>query len=336
MFAKILYPYIFFLFCLGLQAILAADQGVPGNDAPIIRWKSQIALRSDVIKKPSLFTRLKNLLTGSPQQIFVRPSALIKDSGGTLWVTDPGDHCIVKINPQVGEITHLRTSPPLRLASPIGIVQGPAQQIYITDSASGQILILDSRTLSFRLFNDTLRLARPTGIAYSNKNNQIWIVETGRHRIAIFNAHGRLIRYLGQRGNGPAEFNFPTFIHIDENGTVYVVDSMNFRVQLFKSSGEWITMFGSIGDATGYFARPKGIATDSYGHIYVVDALFNAIQLFNKDGDFLFYFGEPGRARGQFWLPLGIYIDSENRIYIADSYNGRIQIFEFVQGGRHE
>ncbi|NOX37621.1 MAG: 6-bladed beta-propeller [Calditrichaeota bacterium] len=336
MYAKILHYLIFFLFFLGSPTIFAGDQTFPGDNAPIIRWKSQIALRSDVIKKPSLFSRLKNLLTGSPQQIFIRPSSLIKDSMNNLWITDPGDHCIVKINQQVGEITHLRPSAPLRLPSPIGIAQGPDNQIYITDSATGQILILDSGALSFQLFNDTLQLVRPTGIAYSNKNKQIWVVETGKHRIAIFNTHGRLIRYLGQRGNGPGEFNFPTFIHIDQNGTVYVVDSMNFRVQLFKSSGEWITMFGSIGDATGYFARPKGIATDSYGHIYVVDALFNAIQLFNKEGDFLFYFGEPGRDAGQFWLPLGIYIDSEDLIYIADSYNGRIQIFEFLQGGSHE
>ncbi len=304
--------------------------------APSIRWKSQIALRSDVIKTPSLISRLKNLFTGTPQQIFIRPSALIKDDRGNLWITDPGDHCIVKINQQAGEITHLRPPKPLQLSSPIALTRGLQQQIYITDSATGQIVVLDSRSQTFRLLNDTLRLARPTGIAYLRKNNQLWVVETGKHRIAVLNPHGRIIRYIGQRGDAPGEFNFPTFIHIDENGIVYVVDSMNFRIQLFHSSGEWMSMFGSIGDATGYFARPKGIATDSYGHIYVVDALFNAIQLFNRKGDFLFYFGEPGRDAGQFWLPLGLFIDADNSIYVADSYNGRIQIFEFVQGGNHE
>jgi len=84
--------------------------------------------------------------------------------------------------------------------------------------------------------------------------------ETGAHRISVLNRKGEIIKRTGSRGNGPGEFNFPTFIWIDKLGNAYVVDSMNFRIQIFNKNGEFVSAFGEIGDATGYFARPKGIA----------------------------------------------------------------------------
>ena len=76
------------------------------------------------------------------------------------------------------------------------------------------------------------------------------------------------------------EFNFPTFIWIDNKGIVYLVDTMNYRIQILDKTGNFIFSFGSIGDATGYFARPKGIATDSHGNIYVADG--NSIRKINR------------------------------------------------------
>ena len=41
-------------------------------------------------------------------------------------------------------------------------------------------------------FNDTNQLMQPTGLAYSAVNDEIWVVETGAHRISVFNRKGEL------------------------------------------------------------------------------------------------------------------------------------------------
>ncbi|MFN8165559.1 MAG: 6-bladed beta-propeller [Bacteroidia bacterium] len=130
-------------------------------------------------------------------------------------------------------------------------------------------------------------LDKPTGIGWNSMTNEVWLTETGKHRIDILNNDGKIVRYIGMRGKQPGEFNFPTHLCIDAEGNAYVVDAMNFRVQIFNKDGELISYFGSNGDATGYFASPKGISVDSYGNIYIVDALFHAVQIFNMKNSFI-------------------------------------------------
>ncbi len=83
--------------------------------------------------------------------------------------------------------------------------------------------MLSADQKELRMLNDSLD--QPTGIAWSESTQEIWVVETHAHRVAILNSEGELIRRLGRRGSGPGEFNYPTFIWIDSFGNIYIVDS---------------------------------------------------------------------------------------------------------------
>ncbi|MFC2116805.1 6-bladed beta-propeller, partial [Bacteroidota bacterium] len=231
---------------------------------------------------------------------------------------------------QVGEIPRFRNKNIESMPSIVGSCFMSDNKILFTDSKLNKIFQFVPGTRNLQKLNDSLRLEQPTGIAYSIPNNEIWVVETKAHRIAILNEKGELIRTIGGRGNAPGKFNFPTYLWIDKTGMVYVVDAMNFRIQIFDRAGEYISSFGEIGDASGYFSRPKGIASDSYGNIYVADALFHVVQVFDRMGKLLYFLGSQGQEKEQFWLPTGIYIDDRNFIYIADSYNSRVQIFQLT------
>ena len=210
--------------------------------------------------------------------------------------------------------------------SMVGICRTPGGDLLFTDSRLNRVVRLSEEGLQF--FGDTVVLDQPTGIACSPKNGDIWVVETGAHRISRFSPEGKLAGSIGARGSGEGLFNYPTFIWIDGEGRIYVVDSMNYRIQILDEEGRYASSFGEAGDATGYMARPKGVATDSRGHIYVADALFHVVQIFDRQGRFLDTFGSQGQGEGEFWMPAGLYIDDRDRIYVADSYNARIQIFQ--------
>jgi len=320
---------IFFLFFIFLPFPIFSQ---PINqDVPEIKWIGEISRQTIANKNLSFFKNLKNLIFGKSQENISHPFSIFKEDG-LLWILDQGLKEPVVYDFKVGHITHLKAKSLLPFNSLIDICNGPNDKLLFTDSEKNTIFEIDKSTLEVKPLNKELKLNRPTGIAYFKKNNTLWVVETGEHRIQVLDSTGVPIKVIGRRGTEPGEFNYPTAIWIDKFGTIYVIDTMNFRVQILNADGEVIFVFGEIGDATGYFARPKDIATDSKGNIYVVDAIFHTVQIFDRQGNFLYNFGEQGKEPGQFWLPGGIFIDEGDRIYIADSYNGRVQIFQLKWG----
>jgi len=279
-------------------------------------------------EQPKRKNWLSNLIFGKKPSALVAPISVLANSPDTLWILDQGNGSINNGINGVGEITQFKNNKNIIFPSLVASCFFANNDILFTDSQLNKIFKFNPINKTVELLNDTLTLNKPTGIAYSSVNKEIWVVETNLHRLVVLNEKGELIKQIGKRGNAPGEFNYPTFIWIDNLGIVYVIDTLNSRVQMFNQKGELIDFFGKAGDALGSFVRPKGIATDSFGHIYVVDGLFNNVQVFDKIGKLLSAFGSKGSGKEEFLMPVGIYIDSNNYIYLADSHNFRIQIFK--------
>lgn len=299
------------------------------EERPII-WVNELSSGIEN-QEHGFLDRLFNLIVGSDPIVFVNPVSVLADDPENYWIVSQGNSSI--LNHRTGKTIKLPVfSKGTGLyPSMVGISSFAGGGFLFTDSKLNGVFSVSADAKQIRAFNDTNSLVRPTGIAYSSVKNEVWVVETGSHRICIYDVNGRRKRTVGERGTGPLEFNFPTYIWIDKDGKIYIVDSMNFRVQILSPEGEFISSFGQQGDASGYFARPRGIATDSRGDIYVVDALANVVQVFDISGNLLYYFGSQGSGKYQFWMPSGIYIDKSDYIYVADSYNGRVQIFQLIK-----
>jgi len=292
-----------------------------------VNYVGQIATERDLDQYKSTLSLLTDFIFGDVTSKLRKPISLyIKDSTN-MWVVDQGSNCIMCINKEENIFNTLDCEK-IIFASLVGICKTNSDTILFSDSKLGKLFYFREGQQSIHSFSHRLNLSKPTGMAFNPKTKNIWLVETGKHRILLLTSDGKIKKTIGSYGTDKGQFNYPGFIWIDKEGTAFIVDSMNFRIQIFDAEGNFISMFGQAGDASGFFARPKGIATDSYGNIYVVDALFNAIQIFDRAGNFLYSFGHKGTGQSEFLLPSGIYINETDRIYIADSYNARIQIFE--------
>lgn len=293
-----------------------------------IKWIAEFPAKEGK-KNKGLGDKISRVVFGKRPQAVVKPFSVVADNPEHFWILDQGAGTVFEMKD--GGVQPLKAVKKSDQVFPslVGLCEGPDGDLLFTDSRLMQVWRIKGGTLS--VFPDSFKLSQPTGIAYNRQRDEIWLVETGAHRISVFSGEGKWIRSIGERGSGPGSFNFPTFIWIDEAGRVYVVDSMNFRVQIFNSEGEFLSEFGQSGDATGDMARPKGVAVDSRGHIYIADALFHVVQIFDREGRFLLSFGGQGQGNGEFWMPLGIYIDNEDFIYVADSYNARVQVFQVLR-----
>lgn len=296
-------------------------------ESEYVKWVSEYPPKGKDRTKKSLKVRIGELLFGKKGRILDKPVSVVAESKDKYWVVDQKNSTIVLIEQNKGELVKIKTNKDQFLSSMISICLIPERGLLFSDSRLNKVFILENESNSLKSISDSIDWQRPTGVAHSVVKNEIWVVETSAHRVSIINTKGKLIRVIGKRGIGPAEFNFPTHIWIDSKGYAYVVDAMNFRVQIFDENGEFVSMFGEIGDGTGFLARPKGIATDSFGNIYIVDAVFHVVQIFNRAGQLLYYFGKQGTGKGDFWMPSDIYIDQKDNIFVSDMYNSRIQVF---------
>lgn len=300
--------------------------------APRIQWVREIRQPEQICRRQGFWQRFKEILAGRSRTGMVKPYGLYVDSRKRLFIIDPGSgviHFLDQVNGSYRVIPGPKSSTVFQ--SPIDMTGDGQGQFFITDSKAGLVY-------RYRLEDDKLQqftgspLMRPTGIAWHPKNSLLYVAETGRHQVVVFDLQGIERLRFGRHGDGPGQFNCPTAVCVDHRGQVLVVDALNARVQVFTPEGQFVSSFGKPGDTSGTFAKPKGIAVDSEGNIYVCDALFDAVQIFSASGRLLLAFGESGSEPGQFWMPAGIAIDTEDVIYVADSYNQRVQVFRYFAG----
>ena len=166
----------------------------------------------------------------------------------------------------------------------------------------------------------------PRGLAVDPKGN-IFVADSGNHRIQKFTAEGQFLAAVGVEGSGPLEFSSPVDITSSKD-KVYVVDRDNHRVQVLNSDLTFSCTFGKKGSGKGQFHLPSGIACDSSGKVYVSDGENHRIQVFTADEKFLRTFGRRGQGSEELGMPIGITVDAySGLVYVSEAGNDRVSVY---------
>jgi len=86
------------------------------------------------------------------------------------------------------------------------------------------VLSADGRRLAFVGYPT---LERPAGIALDRARRLLYVADAGTlqsaaHTVKVFGWDGSLVRAIGhEKGDGPWQFLFPTYVAVDANGRVY-------------------------------------------------------------------------------------------------------------------
>ncbi len=307
----------------------------PPPPAPArVEYVGSFRVPSDIgIRRSRLARFFSYLARGRQPAEMVRPFDVAVAPDGRIAVADPDARSVHLFDTERSRYRRIVRTEEGYLASPVGVAFGAEGSLYVADSASGAVHRYDTKGRWDRLLAGKPDLQRPTGLAFDRNAGLLYVVDTGTHRILVFDSEGERIRVIGRRGTDEGEFNYPVALAIGPDGRLFVSDAMNFRVQVLDPLGSPRGSFGRAGMNPGDLDKSKGIAVDRDGHIYLADALHDVVQVFDDSGRLLAVLGGSGTGPGQFWLPTGIHIDSENRILVADSANGRVQILRYLGEG---
>lgn len=201
----------------------------------------------------------------------------------------------------------------------IAIVSGG---IYATDSSNYRIQKFDTNGVYQAQYtgnpaDDPSQVCNPNAIARDAVGN-LYLTDTARHNVKIYNPDGSLKMVLGSFGSGNGQFGSPIGITLDASGNIYVFDGTFARIQKFDSNGNYILQFGSAGSGNGQFssAWTGSMAIDKNGDIYVVDNINGRIQKFDANGNYLSQF--PVVATGaDVTYPMAVALDASGTIYVT-------------------
>lgn len=271
---------------------------------------------------------IAGLIVGDPEyEELRRPVAGLVDRRGRIHVIDTSHRAVMVFDMPAARLLKWQlAAEDLLFVAPVGIAEDIDGGILVTDPELAEVFRLDADGRPLSRFGKGL-LERPTGIARDPSSGLIYVADTAQHDIKVFNAAGKLVDLLGDRGRRGGTFNSPTHLAF-AGGRLYVSDSLNFRVQVLDTEGDEQLVFGKVGLFVGNMTRPKGVAIGGGGRIYVVESYFDHLLVYNRTGELLLAIGGAGQDIGQFYLPAGAWTDRQGRVYVADMFNGRIVVLQ--------
>lgn len=271
-------------------------------------------------------------------RVLLSPQFVTTDSQHRVIVTDAAAHGLHVLAYNAKDSFQIVGGPGRRLQSPSGVAVDNDDNIYISDSERGMVLVYDSAGRFMHVIGTVDGeglFERPSGIAIDCKTGHLYVLDPPRHTLFILDLQGKVLARLGTQeaagiafssrsgSDQPGRFLHPqsVLVHNDE---LIVLDLP--RIHILNLQGEFLKEFKITNSANLRDGPDPGVFMDAENHIYISDPGGGTVREYSHDGQLLGAFGQFGIRMGEFCSPSGMWVDSAGRMYIVD--NHRVQIFQ--------
>jgi sugar lactone lactonase YvrE len=184
--------------------------------------------------------------------------------------------------------------------------------------------------------DESVAFYMPAGLAVDSRGN-LYILDTGNHRVQKFGPDGKYLATFGRQGQGPGDFAYPDSIDIDGEDMVWVSDPNNQRIQVLTTEGGVNKTVGFVKERVGKIRRTKsGLVMAGGGGVFFagpgleekeqeLPKLFKKLDLNGKaSGEY----GEPFDFKhplvNQTGNQVTFAVDENDFVYLAYLYQNRI------------
>ena len=233
--------------------------------------------------------------------------------------------------------------------------------IYMADLGNHRVQVFTCNGDYLFMFSE--KMNQPVGICISQ--NKVFVTQFTGHCINLYELEGKLIKSVGDEGNGEVQFNHPFCLDVSErNNNIYVCDCSNHRIQILTEELKYHDMlridllkyprdvkvtrdrvlvladsdpcmfvFNSDHVLTNRLitrgdGNPRCFDIDREYNIIMSDYLNHCVYVFNLEGEQIHNFWKEGQGIGEFYQPWGIALDNTRRIIVVcDKNTNCLQFF---------
>jgi len=247
--------------------------------------------------------------------------------------------------------TTLVINPFASATTPAGVAVDPAGDVYIADSAAGDVLKVTPAGTTTVVASG---LNAPSGVAVNPSNGALYIADTGDHVVKELSPTGTLTVVAGTGTAGTpvpgaataSPLGGPSGLATDSAGDLYIADGAgaggNPYVEKVTPGGTLSILAGSgtrgtpvNGTATHSPLRtPTGVAVDASGNVFVADTGASLVLKVTPAGALTIFAGRSGLSgqptagtatSSKLNGPTGLATDAAGDLYIADTANNRVE-----------
>jgi DNA-binding beta-propeller fold protein YncE len=210
------------------------------------------------------------------------------------------------------------------LVKPFGVAV-EAGRIYICDTVFRGVRIIDLEHGRFRNFRPPdlpARMQVPVGCALDKEYGRLYVVDTGRRVVLVFNAELAYVTAI----SGPVGFR-PNDVAVDAEG-IWVSDASSHVIRVYdkKSFAEKRAIPQLDPKHPGFLHQPTNLHITG-DKVYVTDFGDFTVKVYSRAGEYLTAVGSYGDGAGRFTRPKGIAVDRDSVLYVADAAFNNVQLF---------
>ncbi len=178
--------------------------------------------------------------------------------------------------------------------------------------------------------SQSLSLSQPQALAI-DPEGQIYVVDTGNHRLLKFDSSGNLVQSVGGFGWEREQFDRPLDVTVKSGLDLFIADYNNERIERYDLKLNYLSSFYSNNSlsASMQFGFPGGVDISRHGEIFIVDNENNRILKLNIEGEPDLSFGDFNWGEGQLLLPLKIEVTSGDQVYVSDQKANQVVVFDY-------
>jgi len=236
---------------------------------------------------------------------------------------------------------------------------GPADAHVLKFARDGKFLLQIGTPGKMEGPDSQTTLNRPAAVAVDSGANEVYVADSGNHRIIVFDADsGAYKRHWGAYGETPTaagggpydpaapparQFRDVTCVELAKDGTVWVCDRTSNRIQVFQKDGKFVREAFVAKNTKGALVGGQFGAVSSFGSawdiafssdpqqrfVYVADGQDKQVIVLQRDTlTEVGAIGSGGRLPGQFLAVSSVATDSRGNLYTGEQHHGkRVQKF---------
>ena len=239
--------------------------------------------RSELIFNTSLYRAELYGSEGTGPGRFRRPTDVAADQRGNVFVTDTGNHRVVRLVYEADTLRYVRSlgskgEGERQFLSPSGLALGASGKLYVADTGNDRIVVMSGTGEDFATIGGAGGvLDEPFGIDVAERDER-WIAgrrafvvvsDRGGTRLTTLAHDGTVLATVGSESLPVPGASFG-HLAIDYYGSVYAVDQTLGAIHKLDADLRYVTTFGLSENGRAVFDEPRGITIwRRFGQVFV-------------------------------------------------------------------